>query len=46
MPHFVPGATKLVPLPPSDVSKLDPEIKRHYVVDQFTKATRIEVAYV
>ena len=43
MPHFVPGATKLVPLPPSDVSKLDPEIKRHYVVDQFTKATRIEV---
>ena len=46
LPLPVPGATKLVALPPSDVAKLDPEIKRHYVVDQFTKATRVEVAYV
>ena len=46
LPLPVPGATKLVTLPPSDVAKLDPEIKRHYVVDQFTKATRVEVAYV
>ena len=46
LPLPVPGATKLIPLPPSDVAKLDPEIKRHYVVDQFTKATRVEVAYV
>ena len=46
LPLPVPGATKLITLPPSDVAKLDPEIKRHYVVDQFTKATRVEVAYV
>ena len=46
LPLPVPGATKLVALPPSDVAKLDPEIKRHYIVDQFTKATRVEVAYV
>ena len=46
LPLPVPGATKVVTLPPSDVAKLDPEIKRHYVVDQFTKATRVEVAYV
>ena len=38
--------TQVVPLPPQDVQKLDPEIRRYYVVDQFSKATRVEMAYV
>ena len=38
--------TQVVPLPPQDLEKLDPEIKRYYVVDQFSKATRVEMAYV
>ena len=38
--------TQVVPLPPQDLQKLDPEIKRYYVVDQFSKATRVEMAYV
>ena len=42
----LPGATNLIPLPPLGEGKLDPEIQRHFVVDQFTKATRVEVAYV
>ena len=38
--------TQVVPLPPQDLQKLDPEIKRYYVVDQFSKATRVEMEYV
>ena len=44
-PMLVPSATQVIMGPPS-VDKLDPDIKRHYVVDQFSKATRVEVAYV
>ena len=44
-PMLIPSATQVIMGPPS-VDKLDPEIKRHYVVDPFSKATRVEVAYV
>ena len=47
LPHpVVIQQTQVVPLPPQDVQKLDPEIRRYYVVDQFSKATRVEMAYV
>jgi len=42
----LPGATNLITLPPLGEGKLDPEIQRHFVVDQFSKSTRVEVAYV
>ena len=45
LPMLIPSATQVIMGPPS-VDKLDPEIKRHYVVDTFSKATRVEVAYV
>ena len=44
-PMILPQATQVIMGPPA-VDKLDPDIKRHYVVDQFSKATRVEVAYV
>ena len=44
-PMVIPQATQVILGPPA-VDKLDPDIKRHYVVDQFSKATRVEVAYV
>ena len=44
-PMVIPQATQVIMGPPA-VDKLDPDIKRHYVVDQFSKATRVEVAYV
>ena len=46
MPVAIPGPTTVIPLPPVGEGKLDPEIQRHFVVDQFTKSTRVEVAYV
>ena len=46
MPLVIQGATKIVPTPPQNQQKLDPEVQRHYVVDQFSKGTRVEVAYV
>ena len=44
-PILLPSPTQVIMGPPA-VGKLDPDIKRHYVVDQFSKATRVEVAYV
>ena len=41
----IPGVTKVM-MPPPRVEKLDPDVLRHIVVDQFNKATRLEVAYV
>ena len=44
-PIVVPSPTKVI-MGPSGPQQLDPDIQRHYVVDQFSKATRVEVAYV
>jgi len=45
VPVVIPGVTKVM-MPPPRVEKLDPDVVRHIVVDQFNKATRLEVAYV
>ena len=45
VPVVIPGVTKVM-MPPPRVEKLDPDVLRHIVVDQFNKATRLEVAYV
>ena len=45
MPMVLPGAPMPIPMP-SKVEKLDPEVMRSVVIDQFGKGTRIEVAYV
>ena len=44
-PVVLPSPTKVI-VGPSGPQQLDPDIQRHYVVDQFSKATRVEVAYV
>ena len=44
-PIVVPSPTQVI-MGPSGPQQLDPDIQRHYVVDQFSKATRVEVAYV
>ena len=44
-PVVLPSPTKVI-MGPSGPQQLDPDIQRHYVVDQFSKATRVEVAYV
>ena len=44
IPILLPMPARVITSPA--VGKLDPDIKRHYVVDQFSKATRVEVAYV
>lgn len=44
-PIVIPSATQVV-IGPSGPQQLDPDIQRHYVVDTFSKATRVEVAYV
>ena len=44
IPILLPMPGRVISAPA--VAKLDPDIKRHYVVDQFSKATRVEVAYV
>jgi len=44
-PIVVPSPKQVI-MGPSGPQQLDPDIQRHYVVDQFSKATRVEVAYV
>tara|TARA_B100000427_G_scaffold207271_1_gene172551 strand:- start:11168 stop:12976 length:1809 start_codon:yes stop_codon:yes gene_type:complete len=44
-PIVIPSPTQVV-IGPSGPQQLDPDIQRHYVVDTFSKATRVEVAYV
>ena len=44
-PVVLPSPTQVI-VGPSGPQQLDPDIQRHYVVDQFSKATRVEVAYV
>jgi hypothetical protein len=44
-PVVLPSPTQVI-MGPSAPQQLDPDIQRHYVVDQFSKATRVEVAYV
>jgi hypothetical protein len=44
-PVVVPSPVRIIPGPPQ-IQKLDPEVQRHYIVDQFSKGTRVEVAYV
>ena len=44
-PIVIPSATQVI-MGPSGPQQLDPDIQRHYVVDTFSKATRVEVAYV
>ena len=44
-PIVIPSPTQVI-MGPSGPQQLDPDIQRHYVVDTFSKATRVEVAYV
>jgi len=45
LPMVIPGPTQVVPIP-GKTEKLDPNVLRSVVVDQFGKGTRVEVSYV
>ena len=47
MPMIVPGPSVPVPIPsPAKTEKLDPDVKRNVIIDQFGKGARVEVLYV
>ncbi len=44
---IVPGPSVPVPIPsPAKTEKLDPDVKRNVIIDQFGKGARVEVLYV